>query len=217
VAPSVRTLPRVVPAAVDKPVRPEAAGNQELMATLAVDPSAWTTELADLTAQAFDAMAQSWNGERGGYRPAPLIDALDRGGPFPGGNCLELGCGTGLLTPYIESRWPRPISVDLSAAMLQRAESPLRVRVDASTLPFASDSFMAVVIGDGPLFASEVTRVLASGGVLVWSNALGRGAPYFVETSLLLDALGRVEPDGAWQATESEASWGSWVVLRRAA
>jgi hypothetical protein len=85
VAPSVRTLPRVVPAAADKPVRPEAAGNQELMATLAVDPSRWTSELADLTTQDFDAMAQSWNGERGWYRPAPLLDAWTGAAPSPRG------------------------------------------------------------------------------------------------------------------------------------
>jgi hypothetical protein len=101
--------------------------------------------------------------------------------------------------------------------MLERAESPRRARVDASALPFANDAFVAVVIGDGPLFASEVTRVLAPGGVLVWSNALGLGAPYYVPTSLLLEALDRVEPGARWEATESEASWGSWVVLRRAA
>ncbi len=186
------------------------------MAALAVDPVAWTPELADLTTQAFDAMALSWNAERGGYRVAPLTDALDRGGPFPSGRCLEIACGTGLLTEYIEAVWPAVVSVDLSAEMPRRAGSARRARVDASALPFATGAFAAVVIGDGPLFAAEVIRVLEPEGVLVWSNALGRGAPYFVETELLLDALGTTTPARSWEAVGSEASWGSWVVLRRA-
>ncbi len=106
--------------------------------------------------------------------------------------------------------WPDVVSVDLSAAMLALGSSTRRARVDASALPFA-----AVVIGDGPLFASEVARVLAPAGVVVWSNALGRGAPYFVETELVRQALARTAPGAPWRAVESEASWGSWAVLRR--
>lgn len=213
----VRSLPRVVPAAEGKPVRPHAAANQTLMATVAEDPTVWTPELAELTSQAFDAMAASWEGERGGYRPAPLVDALARGGPFPRGRGLEIGCGTGLLTEHIEAVWPDLISVDLSPAMLALGSSTRRARVDASALPFAEASFAAVVIGDGPLFAAEVCRVLAQDGVIVWSNALGRGAPYFLETERVRYALARAAPDEAWSAVQSEASWGSWAVLQRTA
>ncbi len=213
--PSIERLPRVVPAAPDKPVRPEATGTQQLMARLALAPTEWTPELAEVTSQGWDAMAANWAGERGAYRPAPLIDVLERGGPFPAGRCLELCCGTGLLTSVIESVWSQPVSVDLSAGMLAHAASRWRARTDASALPFADDAFAAVVLCDGPLFAAEVLRVLAPDGVLVISNALGQGAPYFVETPLLLDALGQVDPRSAFVAVESEASWGSWVVLRR--
>lgn len=213
---TIEALPRVVPAAPDKPVRPEAAGTQELMARMVLAPTEWTPELAEVTSTGWDAMARTWAGERGGYRPAPLIDALERGGPFLPGRCLELCCGTGLLTSYLEPVWPDPVSVDLSAGMLDRSESRLRARVDASRLPFGDDTFAAVVLCDGPLFAAEVLRVLGPGGVLVISNALGRGAPYFVETRLLLDALGQAAAGTAFGAVESEAAWGSWVVLRRA-
>ncbi len=158
-------------------------------------------------------MAQSWNGERGGYRPAPLIDALARGGPFPTGPCLEIGCGTGLLTGHIERVWPDLVSVDLSAEVLRRGGSVRRAQVDASQLPFPAAAFAAVVIGDGPMFAAEVVRVLRPEGVVVWSNALGTGAPYFVETPLLLSALGAADPARSWVAVESEASWGSWIVV----
>ena len=213
---SVVTLPRVIPAAPDKPVRPEAAGTQELMARLALAPTEWTSALAQVTIDGWDAMAPTWATERGGYRPAPLIDALARGGPFRSGRGLKLCCGTGLLSEVIEPVWPDLVSVDLSAGMLARSSSTRRARVDASVLPFADDTFAAVVLCDGPLFAAEVLRVLGPDGVLVISNALGTGAPYFVETSWLLDALVRVEPATEFAAVESEASWGSWVVLRRA-
>ena len=73
----------------------------------------------------------------------------------------------------------------------------------------------AVVIGDGPLFAAETARVMSAGAVLVWSNALGDGAPFFVPvevlTGVLTAATGR-----EWDAIHSQAHWGSWAVLRPA-
>ena len=66
----------------------------------------------------FDAMAANWAGERGGYRPPVLADALARGGPFGPGMAVEIASGTGLLTPLIAGVWPRVLAVDLSAGML---------------------------------------------------------------------------------------------------
>ena len=75
----ITVLPRVVEAPEGKPVRPEAADNQRLMAEILDDTSCWTPELAKFTTEVFDAMAVNWVDERGGYRAAPLVDALDRG------------------------------------------------------------------------------------------------------------------------------------------
>jgi hypothetical protein len=69
------------------------------------------------------------------------------------------------------------------------------------------------VVGDGPLFAAEAVRIMADGGVLVWANALGRGAPFFVPTEILIEAM-TAATSLPWEATESEAHWGSWAVLR---
>ena len=50
-------------------------------------------------------------------------------------------------------------------------------------------SFRVIVIGDAPLFAEEVARLLASEGAVIWSNALGQGAPYYLPTVDMWDAL----------------------------
>ena len=94
-----------------------------------------------------------------------------------------------------------------------RRKASHRVQADASRLPLPDGWANAVVIGDGPLFAGEVARVMADGAVLVWSNALGTGAPFHLRTELLIDAMAAAT-GRAWDATTSEAYWGSWAVLR---
>ena len=110
----ITVLPRVVEAPEGKPVRPEAADNQRLMAEIMSDTSFWTPELAKFTTEVFDAMAENWVEERGGYRAAPLVDALNRGCPSSIGRCLEIGSGTGVLTPYLQELSGDIVCVDLS-------------------------------------------------------------------------------------------------------
>ena len=185
------------------------------METVALDPSSWTPELARVTGQIFDSFAATWAEERGDYRPAPLIDALARGGCPAEGRCLELGSGTGILTPYLQSVWEELVCLDLSMQMLMRQHHGRQIQGDASNLPFDDGAFNVVVIGDGPLFAAEVARVLSDTGTVIWTNALGSGAPYFLKTSILCDAFTLAAPHAGWSVTESEALWGSWVVLHR--
>jgi hypothetical protein len=71
----------MVEAPQGKPVLPEAPDNQRLMKQVLSDPSSWTPELARFTADVFDAMSETWVDERGGYRAAPLVDALHPGQP----------------------------------------------------------------------------------------------------------------------------------------
>jgi SAM-dependent methyltransferase len=185
------------------------------METVALDPSSWTAELVRLTGEIFDSLAATWVEERGDYRPAPLVDALERGALPAEARCLELGSGTGILTPYLQSKWSEVVCLDLSIQMLTRQRHRRQIHGDASRLPFADSSFDVVVIGDGPLFAAEVARVLGDEGMVIWTNALGSGAPYFLRTPVLCDALLKASPKAVWSVTESEALWGSWVVLRR--
>jgi hypothetical protein len=216
IEPNITVLPRVVASPPGKPTRPEAADNQRLMAQIVRDPSAWTPELADVTTQIFDAMAQNWADERGGYRTGPVTDALVRGGPFPTGTCLEVGAGSGVLTPSLQTCWDEIVCLDLSMEMLRLQNAGCPVRADATKLPLSDGSFDVVVIGDAPLFSEEVVRVLSSKGSIAWFNALGTGAPYYLPTCDIVDALFRADPGSRWRAVESEALWGSWVVLHRA-
>lgn len=210
---AIRELPRVVPADPGKPVRKEAAASQQASLNLAVHPSSWSQDQADEVVRRYTELAPEWDGERGGYRPVPLADALQRGGPWPEGLCLEVGCGTGLLTGLIEDVWPRVMSMDLTWEMLRRSSARQRLQGDASRLPVRDGCAQVVVLADVPLFADEVVRALAPDGVVVWSNALGVDAPHHVPITTVLgvleDASGR-----AWSAVTSHAGWGLWAVLR---
>ena len=196
-------------------MRAEAARGQERARRLALRPGTWTAdEAAGLRAE-FDQAAAEWNGDRGGYRPPVLADALARGGPFRGNLAVEIASGTGLLTPLVRAVWPKTVSVDLSLGMLSLATGHHRIQADASRLPLADGCADAVVLGDGPLFAAEVARVLADGAPLIVSNALGDGAPFRVPAAELIQAMETVT-SRPWDALQSEAHWGIWTILRPA-
>jgi SAM-dependent methyltransferase len=208
-------LPRVVQDPPGKPRRPGASETQAFARRIAEDPSSWGHDEVVATASRFDILAESWDEERASYRATPLSDALTRGGPWPDGLCVEIGSGTGVLTPLLLERWQVTLCLDLSAGMLGRARTGLRVRADASRLPIPSNVAAAIVVGDAPLFAEEVVRVLGPHGVVIWVNALGADAPYWVPTETIRSALARASAE-PWGAVVSKAGWGSWVVLRRA-
>jgi SAM-dependent methyltransferase len=210
----IRELVRAVPAEPGKPVRKEAAASQQQSLDLATHPSSWSPEQADEVVRRYTELAPVWDGERGGYRPVPLADALRRGGPFPAGVCLEVGCGTGLLSGLLAEVWPGLVSLDLTWAMLTRSTTPRRVLADASRLPFRAGCAAAVVLADVPLFADEVVRSLAPGGVVVWSNALGEDAPHHVPIRTVLAALEDASHT-TWSAVTAPAGWGLWAVLQR--
>lgn len=210
----IETLARVVPAEPGKPVRPEAARSQAESRRLAEHPESWSAEQAAGVVSRYTDLAGEWNSDRGGYRPVPLRDALARGGPWPAGRCVEVGAGTGLLTPLLAAVWPEVLCLDLTRAMIERSAARWRLVADASRLPVRPASAAAVVLGDVPLFAAEVDRVLAPGGVVIWSNALGTDAPHHVPVPTVVDAL-RTATGTSWSAVTAEAGWGLWAVLRR--
>ncbi|NBE93959.1 class I SAM-dependent methyltransferase [Nonomuraea sp. KC401] len=117
------------------------------------------------------------------------------------------------MTKIAEAAFDHVIAVDLARQMLRRAPGQLapRLQADAARLPLATGSIAAVVLVDALLFPTEITRVLAADGVLIWANQLGADGPLFLDTPTVIGALG-----DAWSAVQSEAGWGSWAVLRRA-
>lgn len=207
--------PRIWPSPDSKPLPP--AKSAEVFRVFARDLAAgrrsWDSETARFIATQFDQLAADWDTTRATGRDEPLRDALDRGGPFPDGACLELGSGTGLFTQLLRSVFPRVISVDLSEQMLRQAagRSPARVRADAIALPLADARVSAVAAIDMLLFPAETARALAPNGVLLWINQLGEDGPLHLPAADVAAAL-----PGDWQAVEANVGWGSWAVLRRA-
>jgi ubiquinone/menaquinone biosynthesis C-methylase UbiE len=99
----------------------------------------------------------------------------------PGGDVLELACGTGIVTRKLRERLDpaaRLVATDLSPAMVDYARNKLSAQkgiewreADASSLPFDDASFGAVVCSLGVMFVpdkkkafAEARRVLREGG-----------------------------------------------------
>jgi ubiquinone/menaquinone biosynthesis C-methylase UbiE len=104
----------------------------------------------------------------------------------PGGDVLELACGTGLVTRRLRARLDpgvRLIATDISRPMLDHARGKLlgekRIEwreADACKLPFADAEFGAVVCAFGIMFVPdraaafrEARRVLMAGGTLLFN------------------------------------------------
>ena len=94
------------------------------------------------------------------------------------GDVLEIGCGTGMMFEHYAAEGVRVRAVDNDDAFLERARTRVRpnvelVKADARHLPFADESFDAVVAClvfcsiPGPEVAfAEAKRVLRPGGEL---------------------------------------------------
>jgi len=120
-------LPTTIP---PKPDRPDIGGADHPMRLvtreLAFEPDAWTPQRATEVAALFDMLAPTWSDRDVPERHDALRDALQRGGPFPGGVCVEVGAGTGSATPDLLAAFDTVVSTDMSVEMLRlfRATSP---------------------------------------------------------------------------------------------
>jgi len=159
----------------------------------------------------FDDMAPGWHSHDQPERLVALEDVLQRI-ELPPGRLIELGAGTGIGTRVI-ARHRRPdAAIDLSAGMLAEAPAGLApwVRADASRLPFADDTADVLVLLNMLLFPTEVDRVLAPAGSLVWVNTVGEATPIHLPAETVVAAL-----PGEWTADASRAGNGTWCVARR--
>jgi len=173
----------------------------------------WTTDNARRMAELFDSMAADWATRHvSDNKSAPILDALDRGDVPVDGDWLELGSGTGAGTRLLSGAAGSFVATDLSAEMLRHAPGELapRVHADASTLPFPTDSFDAVLMINMLLFPHEVDRVLRPSGVIVWVNSLGDQTPIHLPPDDVLAAL-----PGDWVGRTARADTGFWLTARR--
>jgi SAM-dependent methyltransferase len=180
---------------------------------VAFEPGGWTAERRQKVAELFDALAPTWHERDVTVRHDGLLDALERGGPFADGACLELGAGVGIFTADLAAAFGTVVALDVSAKMISRIDAAVapRVLADSARLPFPDASAAVVVLVNMFLFPAEVDRVLRPDGAVVWVSALGDGTPIYLSP----EDVGAALP-GQWDGVASEAGWGTWSVWRRA-
>jgi SAM-dependent methyltransferase len=123
------------------------------------------------------------------------------GGP---GECLDLGCGTGLAVPLlVEAGWS-VVGVDVSQDQLELAAQRFGtvarfVRTDAHTLPFEDERFDAVIsllthtdLDDPARAFGEARRVLRPGGSFVYLGVHPCFGSPFVARARAVDIEGAV-------------------------
>lgn len=173
----------------------------------------WTAEDAQRMGTLFDEMAPEWSARSiDDTKAAPVKDALARGDVPLDGSWLEVGSGTGAGALVVASQVRSLVCNDLSLSMLKHApDTAPRVQTDASRLPYADATFDAILMINMLLFPTEVDRVLANNGALVWVNTLGDQTPIHLPAADVLQAL-----PGVWSGTTARAGTGFWLVARRA-
>jgi SAM-dependent methyltransferase len=209
----IRNLPRIIAGSDREPQDRREHPMRLVTEGVARDSQTWTPERAGDVRRYFDGLAGEWNQRfvDAPLRTAPVEDALARGNVERFGRCLDLGSGTGLEAPLLAAAFASVIAVDLSFGMLADAPSvPPRVQADGARLPFADDTFDAVVLVNAFLFGAEMARVLGPGGTIVWVSSVGADTPIYLAPAEVVAALG-----GEWDGVESEAGDGTWFTARR--
>ena len=180
-----------------------------------LDVRGWTDDLRREVVNYFDGIAGEWHTRTSPERTAVVKDALSRGLDglaVPRGVAVEIGSGIGTYSPLVAERFPIVLAVDLSMAMLRQAPAATahRMQADGAMLPLRDRSAAAVVLINAFLFPTEVARILAPGGALVWVNSSGEQTAIHLSVDELVAQL-----PGEWTGKASRAGVGLWCVLQR--
>ncbi|MEE8599492.1 methyltransferase domain-containing protein [Euzebya tangerina] len=216
---SITWLEPIDPQDVDAEVTLAGRRHPMRMVTMAAaaEVGAWSGDTPRQVEATFDALAGEWHTRHSPGRTAALGDALDRGvltedWTASGDVWLELGAGDGAASATIAARAPRLVAIELSARML--AESPddgvMRVRADAAALPLDDHAASCVVLMNMLLFPTELDRVLAPDGRLLWLSSRGPATPIYLSAEQVAAAL-----PGRWGGVAGQHGTAHWAVLSR--
>lgn len=90
----------------------------------------------------------------------PKLDFLETHAPLAGRDVLEVACGNGVFTRGLAARSGSLVVTDRSASMLGQNRHDLRLRSDATRLPFADGAFDAVFAANLLHHVSDISAVL---------------------------------------------------------
>lgn len=134
----------------------------------------------------YDDLAAEWWRPRGAFAPlhwlAKARGALVPLATSPGAVLVDLGCGGGLLGPYVTGYLHVGVDVTASALQVARRHGAIPVRGDVHHVPLRTS--MADVVVAGEIFehvrdleavVAEIARILKTGGVLVCDTIASTG------------------------------------------
>jgi ubiquinone/menaquinone biosynthesis C-methylase UbiE len=154
-------------------------------------------------------MAPQWTGRASADR-ATALEAGAQAVPGSPQRILEVGSGAGDGTAALARVFPgaQVTGADLSEEMVRTAQAtnpgPEYVVADASSLPFADDSFDLVAQLNVPFYPRELKRVLKPGGYILVASTLGPTTPYYTPHSFLRRKLTEV--------ATGKAGRGDWFI-----
>jgi ubiquinone/menaquinone biosynthesis C-methylase UbiE len=143
--------------------------------------------MADANAAFIGSIPENYDRYLGPVFFAPYAqDLVERLAVGDGATVLEMACGTGIVTRKLRDALPanvKLVATDLNQAMIDFAKQKFTVgeaiewqQADATNLPFADQSFDAVICQFGLMFVpdkqaavNEARRVLKAGGVFLFN------------------------------------------------